>query len=73
MFQCINSPVLPKPLSSCLTFVKNDHNYPTRHSANQALSLPRPRTEQFKRAVNNWLLKYFGVQIWNIFLLGLAL
>ena len=38
MFQCINNPVLHKPLSSCFTFVKNDHNYPTRHSANQALT-----------------------------------
>ena len=65
MFQCINNPVLHKPLSSCFTFVKNDHNYPTRHSANQALSLPRPRTEQFKRAVS-----YSGVKIWNNIPLG---
>ena len=44
MFQCINNPVLHtcKPLNSCFIFVKNDHNYPTRHSANQ---LPRPRRE----------------------------
>ena len=65
MFQCINNPVLHKPLSSCFTFVKNDHNYPTRHSANQALSLPRPRTEKFKRAVS-----YSGVKIWNNIPLG---
>ena len=63
MFQCINNPVLHKPLSSCFTFVKNDHNYPTRHSANQAYHVQEQNNLKE-------LLVTLELKIWNNIPLG---
>ena len=60
MYNCNNNPNLYKPLSNCLCFVADKHNYPTRVSKNKALKLPLPRTEIYKKSVT-----YSGAKIWN--------
>ena len=54
MYNCIKFPDLYKPLSNCYNLVKEKHNYSTRNSVNNALSLPYVRTEKYKK--NVWLM-----------------
>ena len=60
MYNCIKFPDLYKPLSNCYNLVKEKHNYSTRNSVNNALSLPYVRTETYKKCV-----AYAGANIWN--------
>ena len=60
MYNCIKFPDLYKPLSNCYNLVKEKHNYSTRNSVNNALSLPYVRTEKYKKCV-----AYAGANIWN--------
>ena len=60
MYKCVNFPDLYKPLSNCYNLAKEKHNYSTRNSVNNALSLPYVRTEKYKKCV-----AYAGANIWN--------
>ena len=61
MYNCVvKFSDLYKPLSNCYNLVKEKHNYSTRNSLNNALSLPYVRTEKYKKCVD-----YAGGNIWN--------
>ena len=59
MFKFLNG-LLPPSLKDTFCLVKNTHNYSTRASVTNKLSLPNVRTEFFKRT-----LLFNGPSVWN--------
>ena len=59
MYKCVNG-IAPSYLSDYITYSSNVHEYNTRNVRSNALYLPMPRTEYFKKS-----FKYCGPKTWN--------
>ena len=59
MYKCMNNPS-DHLLNKFFTFTKNVHTYKTRKAEHDHLTIPKHRTEQFKRS-----LAFSGPKIWK--------